>query len=303
VGASPGERIDQLCDLFEAKWLSGERPTIPEFVSQVASTEQADLFCALLLVEVEYRRNQGARLSKEEYLREFAQFADRIEAANSQFGGDAFVTSGAADETVRLRDRQPGSRIGHFELLERLGSGAMGEVWKVWDPRLQRPVAMKLPRADAISEADMHRFLREGRAAAQLRHPQLASVHEVGREGDTVYIVADYVEGENLRQYLQSSSLVADATTDDSVRRRLTYAAIAELCAEVAEALHHAHEQGIVHRDLKPANIIVDSKGRPHVIDFGLAKWANDYRDLTLDGEILGTPAYMSPEQARGKAA
>ena len=135
----------------------------------------------------------------------------------------------------------------------------------------------------------MRRFLREGQAAAQLRHPRLAAVHQVGREGKTVFIVADYVEGDNLKTYLAAHSL--------------SHAEMAELCAEVAEAVHHAHELEIVHRDLKPANIIVDRAGKPHVIDFGLAKWSNDDRDLTLHGELMGTPAYMSPEQAGGNAS
>ena len=155
--------------------------------------------------------------------------------------------------------------------------------------RLRRFVAIKLPRAEALTAADLRRFLREGQAAAQLRHPRLAAVHQVGRQGKTVFIVADFVDGENLESYLTSHPL--------------SYAEMAELCAEVAEALHHAHELEIVHRDLKPANIIVDRAGKPHVIDFGLAKWSNDGRDLTLQGVVLGTPAYMSPEQADGDAA
>jgi serine/threonine protein kinase len=297
-------RIDEVCDAYEAEWLRGGRPQIADFIERAADRERGNLFYELLLVELEYRQHQGELPTREEYLHDFPQFAEKIEAANFQFGKSAFATSaGDGDDTVRVRVHQPGSLIGRFELLEQLGAGAMGEVWKAWDPRLQRPVAVKLPRAQALCDADLRRFLREGRAAAQLRHPQLASVHEVCREGDTAYIVADYVEGQNLRRHLQASKLSVNEPAKDSAKRRLKYAVMAELCAEVAEALHHAHEQGIVHRDLKPANIIIDGAGRPHVIDFGLAKWSNDDRDLTLQGELLGTPAYMSPEQAGGDAA
>ncbi len=287
---SADDRIDELCDAFEAEWLRGGQPHIADFIDRVAKSAQADLFYELLLVELEYRRNQDERPTEEEYLREFPQFAEPIQAANFRIVKKASATAaGAKDDTVRWSAHQPGSRIGHFELLERLGAGGMGEVWKVWDPRLKRPVAIKLPRIDATSEADLHRFVREGQAAAQLRHPHIASVHEVGHDGDTAYLVADYIEGESLRQFLRSHPMHHQAT--------------AELCAAVAEALHHAHEQGIVHRDLKPANIIIDRSGQPHVIDFGLAKWSSDERDLTVQGELLGTPAYMSPEQAGGDAA
>ena len=179
----------------------------------------------------------------------------------------------------------------------------MGDVWKAWDPRLQRPVALKVPRIENLSEGEALRFLREGRAAAQLRHPNIAAVYEVDRDGKTPYIASEFVDGENLRDYCERSMLAVTTAASESMNRRLTFYAIADLCAEIAEALHHAHEQGVVHRDLKPANIIIDRANRPRVIDFGLAKWATDDTKLTLHGELLGTPAYMSPEQAAGETA
>ncbi len=288
--ASPDRRIDKICDAYEAVWSKGGRPQINDFLAQCEEVYRAELFYELLLVELEFRRSQGERPTLDEYLRDFPQFAQQIEAADFHSGGLAFATTtGTDDVTLANRIHQPGSRIDHFELVERLGAGAMGEVWKAQDTRLRRFVALKLPRAETLTEADLRRFLREGQAAAQLRHPRLAAVHQVGREGKTVFIVADYVDGDNLKTYLAAHSL--------------SHAEMAELCAEVAEALHHAHELEIVHRDLKPANIIVDRASKPHVIDFGLAKWSNDDRDLTLHGELLGTPAYMSPEQADGASA
>ena len=173
--------------------------------------------------------------------------------------------------------------------MKQLGAGAMGEVWQAWDTRLRRAVAIKLPRANLLSEAELRRFLREGQAASQLKHPQLAAVHDIGHWQGSPYVVVEYVEGENLRQYLDS--------------HELTFQAMAEICADAAEALHHAHERGIVHRDLKPANLILDPHGRAHVIDFGLAKWSTEDRDVTIHGELLGTPAYMSPELASGQGA
>jgi serine/threonine-protein kinase len=300
---SPSERIDQLCDDFEAKWLQGERPLIADFIGRLAGDSQPALFYELMLVEIEYRRKAGERPSREDYLQNFPQFSDQVSAVYLQFGGNAFATAGAKkDNTIRRRGYQPGDHIGHFELRDLLGSGAMGSVWKAWDPRLRRPVAIKIPRVENLSDDEKHRFLREGRSAAQLRHPNLAAVYEVDRDGDTPYIASEFVDGENLREYCERSKLAVTTAASESMNRRLTFYAIADLCAEIAEALHHAHEQGIVHRDLKPANIIIDRANRPHVIDFGLAKWSTDDRELTLHGELLGTPAYMSPEQAAGKS-
>jgi serine/threonine-protein kinase len=298
------ERIDRLCDDFEAQWLDDARPQITDFLARIGPADQPALFYELMLVDLEYRVKGGERPAREDYLRDFPQFSDQVSAVYLEFGAKAFATSGAKkDDTVRRRGYQPGDHIGHFELRELLGSGAMGGVWKAWDPRLQRPVAVKIPRAENLSDDEKHRFLREGRSAAQLRHPNLAAVHEVDRDGNTPYIASEFVDGENLRDYCDRSKLAVTTAVTETMNRRLTFYAIADLCAEIAEALHHAHEQGVVHRDLKPANIIIDRANRPHVIDFGLAKWATDDRDLTLHGDLLGTPAYMSPEQAAGKAA
>ena len=130
-------------------------------------------------------------------------------------------------------------------------------------------------------------FVREARSAAQIKHPGVVSVHEVGREDDSLYIVSDFIAGCNLKDWLSS--------------RRLTPKEAAELCAKIADALHAAHEAGVVHRDLKPGNVMMDMAGEPHLTDFGLAKGETGEITMTVDGQVLGTPAYMSPEQARGE--
>jgi hypothetical protein len=131
-------------------------------------------------------------------------------------------------------------------------------------------------------------FLREARAAAQLKHPQIIAVHEVGRDDGTPYIVSDFIQGVTLADRLAQGPYMPREA--------------AELCAQVAIALHHAHEAGVIHRDLKPQNIMLDGDGRPHIMDFGLAKREAGEITMTVDGKILGTAAYMSPEQARGEA-
>lgn len=178
--------------------------------------------------------------------------------------------------------------VGRFKLIEILGMGQFGSVWKARDESLDRFVAVKIPRRDNIGAADVEQFLREARAAAQLKHPCIVPVHEVGRDGDTVYIVSDFVQGANLREWLSG--------------QRLTCREATRLCVRIAEAVHHAHEANVVHRDLKPANIMMDLEGQPHIMDFGLAKRTSGEITMTVQGRILGTPAYMPPEQARGDA-
>jgi WD40 repeat protein len=178
--------------------------------------------------------------------------------------------------------------MGRFQLVERIGMGTFGTVWKARDATLDRTVAVKIPRQGGMTRDEQEKFFREARAAAQLRHPNIVSVHEVGRDGNSVFIVSDFVHGVTLSDWL------------DSKPRGDREAAA--LCALIAEALEHAHERGVIHRDLKPANIIIDAQGHPHLMDFGLARRQAGEMTMTLDGSVLGTPAYMSPEQAAGKA-
>jgi WD40 repeat protein len=182
----------------------------------------------------------------------------------------------------------PAKSIGHFELLESIGTGAFGTVWKARDTELDRTVAVKIPRKGQLSPAESEQFIREARAAAQIRHANIVSVHEVGRDEDRIYIVSDFISGVTLADQL---SLEPPGPRE-----------AARLCAKVANALHHAHRSGVIHRDLKPSNIMLDAAGEPHIMDFGLAKREAGEISMTVDGKVLGTPAYMSPEQAQGEA-
>ncbi|MDC0936231.1 serine/threonine-protein kinase, partial [Pirellulales bacterium] len=172
--------------------------------------------------------------------------------------------------------------IGRFELLARVGVGGFGTVWKARDTELDRMVALKIPRRGNLRPHEIDHFFREARAAAQL--PNIVPVHEIGREDDTVFIVSDFVRGTTLSEWMNA--------TPPTVRE------IAELGATIADALHHAHEHGVIHRDLKPSNIMIDEAGRPYLMDFGLAKRQVGEITMTVEGQILGTAAYMSPEQA-----
>ncbi len=199
--------------------------------------------------------------------------------------GSQFSLVDDADRTFQARSQQT---IGHFQLLDKVGMGAFGSVWSARDTELDRKVAVKIPRKGQLSVEDGELFIREARAAAQLKHPHIVGVLEVGRHEDRIYIVNEFVQGLDL----------ADWLTD----QRATPREAAELCATIADALQHAHEQGVIHRDLKPSNIMLDTDGEPYLMDFGLAKRESGEMTMTVEGKLLGTPAYMSPEQARGSA-
>ncbi len=181
-------------------------------------------------------------------------------------------------------------RVGKFELLEELGVGSFGHVFRARDTELGRIVAIKMLRAgEFASREEIDRFEREARSAAQLQHPGIIALYETGQnEEGLVYLVEEFIEGETLAARLRS----------EPFDHRLA----AELVAALADALDYAHRQGVIHRDVKPSNIQLDAAGRPHLMDFGLAKRDAEESSMTLDGELLGTPAYVSPEQARGEA-
>jgi serine/threonine protein kinase len=217
-------------------------------------------------------------------------------------------SSGQLEEAPVSADRPHGCsrKLGRFELLAKVGVGAFGTVYKARDPALDRIVAIKVPRLGGLASAeDLDRFLREARSLARLRHPSIVQVHEVGQEDGVPYLVSDFVQGITLGDYLS--------------RHRPLPREAAALIAAVADGLQYAHEQGVVHRDIKPANILLETgpvvsgggvsdhsplttHHSPKLTDFGLAKCEAGEVTMTFEGQVLGTPAYMSPEQARGDA-
>ena len=200
--------------------------------------------------------------------------------------------------------------LGKFHLIESVGRGAFGTVYRARDTELDRNVAVKIPRSGRFStDEDEDRFVREARSVAQLGHSGIIPVYEVGRYENLPYIVSEFVEGVTLSEYL--------------AEKRLAFRDSAQLVIEIAEALSHAHSRGVIHRDLKPSNVMLqpDSSGedssrtnrkpnsgepilefRTRLMDFGLARRDQGEITVTSEGQILGTPAYMSPEQAKGDA-
>ena len=195
----------------------------------------------------------------------------------------------------------PGARLGDHEILTSIGKGGMGEVYRARDTKLGREVAIKvLPEELARDEERLARFEREARILAALSHPGIATLHSLEESAGTRYLVMELIEGETLGERLGRGQIPADEAIT--------------LFKQIAEALDAAHEKNIVHRDLKPANLKITPEGQVKVLDFGLAKAYQPggtdidlsdsptlVKDETREGTILGTPAYMSPEQARGK--
>ncbi len=196
-------------------------------------------------------------------------------------------------EVAEARD-QMGQPFGRYRLLKELGRGGMGVVWKAWDTQLKRVVALKqILAAGEVDRERVERFLREARLAAKLRHPGIVGVHDVGAHEGQPFFTTDYIQGESLEEATKKGV---------ALRQALLWT------KAVAEALAYAHEEGVVHRDVKPANVLVDGKGRPYVMDFGLAKEVDlstkegaRRASLTAAGAVMGTPVYMSPEQASGR--
>ncbi len=298
------ERIDAACDQFEADSARGPEPRIEEYLAAATVADRRELLRALLLVELELRCQAAQQPSIEEYCQRFPGETDLIREGFAEFAQSPALQQGApASQTLSMASpaadtsvpssaaeahTRPLRKLGRFQLLGVLGEGAFGTVYHARDPDLDRPVAIKVPRAGVLKTSeDRQRFRREARAAASLSHPNICPVHEVGESDGHDYIVMGYIDGKPLSKIIASGK----------AQPRQSAAAIRKLAA----ALEEAHRQGIVHRDLKPANIMVNSRGEPVVMDFGLAR-LNRPGDaqLTQSGAIMGTPAYMSPEQARG---
>jgi eukaryotic-like serine/threonine-protein kinase len=191
-------------------------------------------------------------------------------------------------EARRVSTGSPGERLKDYELLQELGRGGVGVVYKARQISLQREVALKMILAGEFAEeVQIKRFHAEAEAAAHLDHPNIVSIYEIGEQDGRHFFTMKLVHGESLVRKIPA--LQSDPRSG------------VIMLVKIARAVHYAHQRGILHRDLKPANILVDSQGEPHVTDFGLATRLHSDTALTISGTILGTPAYMSPEQALGQ--
>ena len=265
----------------------------------------------LLATEAELRTKLGEQVTVDAYLQRFQKQDETVIRALGRSGAvpPDFATPPTEDlanktwqpssktggDTVSLDDNRGGvvpavnhpSRFAGFELLRSLGQGGMGVVYLAKQTKLNRLVALKMiSRGEFASRADVQRFFAEAEAAAQLDHAGIVPVFEVGESNGQPFFAMAYVEGESLDKRLKDGPLPSGEA--------------AKLLLQIADAVEYAHGRGIIHRDLKPANVLLDENGRPRVTDFGLAKRLGGDSDMTTTGQILGTPSFMPPEQARG---
>ncbi len=297
--------VDRICDRFEVAWQRGEQPRLEDFLSAVSASLAPQLLPELLTLETQLRMMAGAAPSRDELVARFPDFPDVVDAVFSRLAnevnetivtpaGDLIstapsVTSSEAP-TAHQATAQQVAGFNRYQLREPLGRGAFGTVHAARDLELDRDVAVKMPHRHLSTSAyDAQAYLHEARVLAKLDHEHIVPVYDVDHSPDgTLFVVSKLVRGHDLRQAMQT--------------RRCSHREAAELIATLAEALHYAHEAGLVHRDVKPGNVLIDEAGKPYIADFGLA--INIAQTKAGAGaEIVGTLAYMSPEQARGEGS
>jgi eukaryotic-like serine/threonine-protein kinase len=228
----------------------------------------------------------------------------KVAAKNNPFEK---ATHSTVDITIVAQKVSPTARqgiqhLGDYEILSELGRGGMGVVFKARQRSLQRDVALKVILAGQLaSEAEVRRFHVEAEAAAKLDHPNIVPTYEIGAHEGRHYFSMKLVEGLSLKERRSDFQALQPGSDSSFGERMGRERKLARLLAIIARAVHHAHERGILHRDLKPANVLMDNSGQPHLTDFGLAKLLQSNSDLTLSKAVMGTPEYMSPEQAAGK--
>ncbi len=296
--------IDERCDAFESAWRAGKRPSVNRFLDGFTDRSRQEAALALIEVDAWHRRQQGERPSPTDYAAAFPELAgpladllaeDTAPAGRSRNwahgpgGNGASLATVAPIGAVAAQGGGP-VRVGNYEILGEIARGGMGVVYKARQRGVNRIVALKMTLAGQLAgEEERARFVGEAEAAGQLDHPHIVPIYEIGEHEGQLFFSMGYVEGTSLKALIADGPLPARQAAD--------------LSKTIALAVDYAHRhpQRIVHRDLKLANVLVDLEGQPRVTDFGLAKRTAGDSGMTATGQILGTPSFMPPEQARGK--
>lgn len=290
--------ISAACDRFEARWAAGDRVAIEEVLGQVAGDIRPVLLQELIQIEVWWRRQHEETPSSKDYLARFPEHMAIVQTAWNQLeqcqtisappGGIPMVPLPPNAIAPKARWDGKSGEFGDYELLEEIARGGMGIVFKARQKLLNRPVALKMILSGQIaSQEEVLRFNAEASAAANLDHPGIVPIFEIGQHEGQHYFSMAFVEGMSLGDKIAARPLAAKQA--------------ARYAQQIAEAVHYAHTKGIIHRDLKPRNVLIDQDDQPKITDFGLAKRLEGDSDLTATGQVLGTPSYMPPEQAMGK--
>lgn len=314
-----GAQIDAICDSFEKNLRAGRDASLVRIVEEADEPLRIPLAQQLMLIDAEFRRGKyGKAPSVEEYAAKLNVDAQLLWAVADTFTRAAaeetatFIAKPAADQATFLGDEEAPEQsqqsesdwnvptapaqpkvafsIRGYKILSELGRGGMGVVYKARQLRPGRLVAIKTIHAPKMaSQEHLLRFQAEAEAAGRLDHRGIVPVYEVGEDNGVHFFSMGFVEGTDLEKKAQDKILSCREAAD--------------ICKDIAEALEYAHQQGVIHRDIKPQNILIGTDGKPRVTDFGLAKLANQDAELTGSGQIMGTAAYMPPEQATGKTS
>lgn len=297
--------LDRRCDDFEQAWFARQRPRIEDYLFEVAADLVPRLREELIRTELELRLRAGEQLEPVEYRDRFPESAAALDGWLTdarQAAATLRVHESPAPSTVSHLEAAthpvgvgapPPRLLGEYELLEPLGKGGMGEVWKARQARLDKIVAVKVLRTDrSRSREAVQRFAREIRAVGALDHPNLVEASYAGEQEGILYLVMKFVEGVDLARLVKEKG-------PRPVRE------VCELARQIAQGLQYLHERGLVHRDLKPSNVMCTPDGVVKILDLGLARWQlaeQGAAELTTSGLVLGTPDYLAPEQLQDAA-
>jgi tetratricopeptide (TPR) repeat protein len=301
------ELVQALCAEQRRRWQQGDRVSAGDYLEQHRTIrEEAERAVELIYNEVLLREQAGETPRLEEYLRRYPQFADQLcrvfevhralDASSLQRTDPSGVATDPGGRAPPRADADAPPAVPGFDVQGRVARGGMGVVWKARQVRLDRVVALKMLRGDDATPEELSRFRLEAEAQARLSHPNVVQVFEVGDVGGRPYFALEYADGGTLAEALRGGPQPARQA--------------ARLIRTLALAVEHAHRRGLVHRDLKPGNVLLFREGSPDgegagpvpkISDFGLAKRLQEASGQTRSGEVLGTPSYMSPEQAAGK--
>src|SRR5271166_5800785 len=301
------EHVVERCDRYEAAWREGRRPRIEDYLAEALEPERAALLLReLLALELELRSNGGERPEPQEYRERFPGHVELINRILNEAGPSTphdqqaptgsyqsgWEPSPTEEFFAQTFEKEIGKadwpEVAGYDILAELGHGGMGVVYQARQHQLKRLVALKMIRAGLQARPkDLDRFRLEAEAVARLHHANIVQIYDIGEVAGLPFVALELLEGGSLADRL--------AGTPQPGRQA------AELMVTLARAIHAAHLAGIVHRDLKPSNVLFDRDGIPKIVDFGLAKRLEVKEGPTQTGQVMGTPSYMAPEQARGQ--
>lgn len=297
----PEYSIDDAIDELQRSWSQRQCIRVEELLKQHPDLSQNNhAVLDLIYAEVLLCEENGQAAVQAEYVRRFPDLQEEIarqfqlHRALDDAPEQADLPTATGGHTLSVSNptkAQPTHKfpqIAGFEILELAGQGGSGIAYRAYDQQLKRIVAIKLlHRVASQDSVQRQRLVREAEAAASLVHPSIVQVHQIGENNGDPYLVMEFIDGRSLAEALQEGPLSVDKAID--------------VVIQVAEAIDYAHNSGIIHRDLKPANVLLDKDEKPHVCDFGLARQIESEFTLHATGDVMGTPAYMPPEQARGE--